>query len=212
MVLNPREINNLINKYRYMLTNIELSNIVSFKLSDIINHIKILRLNNTLEAIDIYNNSHEDKFPEEYIIKFKNIDEQVVSLMREAEQINTQNMFMRKIIVERIRNTANLLYNQIVNIHTEINDVYDLGSYNIRDEFTSSELNEICEAHNRFTLYKSLKSFICDFIEDDLINKDYNFIWDEFGEIIELRSSDRDEQVYCVTFANISVNNIIIDI
>ena len=102
MVLNPQEINNLIQRHSHTLTRIELNNIVSFKLSNIINHIKILRLNNTLEAIDIYNNSHEDKFPEEYIIKFKNIDEQVVSLMREAQQINTQNMFMRKIIVDRI--------------------------------------------------------------------------------------------------------------
>ncbi len=84
MVLNPQQIENLINKYRYMLTNIELPNIVSFKLSDILNHVnETLSVGDVLESIYDYNLTHEDnKFPDEYIIQLWEFNMQVNKIFK----------------------------------------------------------------------------------------------------------------------------------
>ena len=94
MVLNPQQIENLINKYRYMLTNVELPNIVSFKLSNILKHVnELLNLSDILEMIHEYNLTHiVNKFPDEYIDQLIEYNIQVNKVIEAIIKYSSANM------------------------------------------------------------------------------------------------------------------------
>jgi len=220
MVQTRQQIETLIQRNIHNLIRFDINrgeNIVSFRLSNIINHINILRVDRILNAINRYNSYNDIEFPEEYIARLRDLDDKVISLIRDAERINTQNKYIRNITINRVRSRATLLYEQLTDINTKICADYDLYDYDMREDMSITTINEIFDLFSkqdthRLLKYKSLRSFISFEIQEQLIDKDYNFTWNPVGEIVELRSNDRDEEGYCVTFANISIDNIVIDI
>ena len=182
MVLNPQQIENLIKKYSYMLTPVELPNIVSFKLSNILKHVnELLNLSDILEMIHDYNLTHiVNKFPDEYIDQLIEYNIQVNKVIEAIIKYSSANMSDRCNILIFIKEHAQILCDRLSTLSEKINE-----------EVNSENKNDI--------VYK-------------LDEKEFKFTWYSVGEIEMLRSSSEDEGIFCVTFANISVNNIIIDI
>ncbi len=158
------------------------SNTVNSNLSNILKHV-----NELLNLSDILEMIHEYNLTH---IDNKFPDEYIDQLIEYNIQVNK--------VIEAIIKYSSANMSERYNIMKFIKE---------RSQFLTERLNTLSEEINE-EVNSENKSDIVKILEE----KELNFTWHSVGEIEQLRSSSEDEGIFCVTFANITVNNIIIDI
>jgi len=184
MVQTRQQIETLIQRNIHNLIRFDINrgeNIVSFRLSDILNHVnETLALGDVLEMIYDYNLSHEDnKFPDEYIIQLWEFNMQVNKVIRAIINYSSTNISDRPSVIRYIKERTQFLSERISTIYEEIDE--DVNSDN--------------------------KSEIVSILQD----KEFHFLRDTIGEVVERNLTNDDDNYESILFDRITVENIVVD-
>ena len=219
MVQTRQQISELINSNRHRLPNYERLinngvNDVSFRLSNIIDHLNRFRVNDILTEIEKYNNYHVNKVPSDIILVLRDFDAEVLNLIEYIRNINRYNI---RETVTTVRSSADILLAEISNIYEKIKNDYDLSSVSLESELGVEGAELFRESlsntgSDHYKLYTNLKIFILMIILRNLADKELDFISDGVGTIIVQRTTDRDEINDSIIFDSMRAENIVIDI
>jgi len=136
MVQTHQQIEDIIQKNIHRLPAynfLEGEIIVSFKLSNIIEHIKLLRVDDVLELIYEYNKNNEEKFTHKFISQLEKFDDKIKIMINLLISYSNASISSRHVILEYVLACSRYLS------ETTIGDIYQ----NIDDEVTTTNKSEI---------------------------------------------------------------------
>jgi hypothetical protein len=183
MVQTRQQIEDLIQRNIQILPRFDIylgENIVSFRLSNIIAHLERFRVNEIIESMVEYNNTHDVKFPDQDIENLRDFDNQVNRIISAMIRYAHSDIYIRSIILDRVTRHVTYLSRRIVDLYNNI-----------------SEETEI-----------SITTEIVSRLED----KEFHFLRDTIGEVVERNLTNDDDNYDSILFDRITVENIVIDI